>query len=68
MLYSRSDEHGAFHEVIYAVTKVGRVRTREPDIRLVSNLLLSSTTFNDEAAGARGAQAWTFAMSAQPAK
>jgi len=41
----------------YVVTKVGRLHTREPDIEPVSRLLLSSTIFNDEAAGARGVQA-----------
>jgi hypothetical protein len=63
MLHSRSDKQRASYVLRCSVTKVGRLRTRELDIGLVSKVLLSSTTFNDEAAGARGAQAWTSAMS-----
>jgi hypothetical protein len=64
MLYSRSDEQRAYYALRCSAIKVGRLRTRELYIGLVSKVLLSSTTFNDEAAGARGAQAWTSAMSA----
>jgi hypothetical protein len=64
MLYSRSDEQRASYALRCSVIKVGRLRTRELDIGLVSKVLLSSTTFNDEAAGARGAQDRTSAMSA----
>jgi hypothetical protein len=55
MSYSRSNEEGASCVLAYVAAKVGEVMHSRPDIGPVSRLLLSSTIFNDEAAGARGA-------------